>query len=437
MKPRTKKQIKITELSAKLPAITEDQINWAKKSCFPHKAYNCKNAMWCSDCGKEWVLSLMDEMKSVSGTVHCPYCHQKLDVEISRRKKSNVASYMTIVSTSGEYQVLRHIDVNRYSRINEETYYFMSEVCQQWIDETANTTIIAKPMNMGSNGWIHTEDMSIKSSSGWGYNTSGKYGINGDVYPKIKLLPVLKRNGLKRSFHGITPSVLITSLLENGISEMLLKTKQYDLLRFTNKGGRIKGNHMHAINICNRNRYIVKDASMWDDYLGLLDYFNLDTHNAKYVCPKYLKKEHDILLAKKRKVEAKLRAERNTRAAIEKAKKQKELISDFYKMKEKFFGLLITDGHIEIRPLESVTQFYQEGKALDHCVYRNKYYSREDALVLSARFGDKRIETIEINLKTLQVIQSRGMCNSATEYHDRILSLVNKNINLIRRRLTA
>lgn len=41
--------------------------------------------------------------------------------------------------------------------------------------------------------------------------------------------------------------------------------------------------------------------------------------------------------------------------------------------------------------------------------------------------GDKRIETIEVNLETLDVVQSRGVCNNNTEYHERIIQLVKKN----------
>jgi len=58
-------------------------------------------------------------------------------------------------------------------------------------------------------------------------------------------------------------------------------------------------------------------------------------------------------------------------------------------------------------------------------------------LILTARIGNKRIETVEVNLKTLSVVQSRGVCNNNTEYHDRIIKLVKKNMNLIRQKLTA
>ena len=49
----------------------------------------------------------------------------------------------------------------------------------------------------------------------------------------------------------------------------------------------------------------------------------------------------------------------------------------------------------------------------------------------------RRIETIEVSLKTLEVVQCRGLCNENTEYHDRIVNLVNSNVNLIRQRMEA
>lgn len=58
-------------------------------------------------------------------------------------------------------------------------------------------------------------------------------------------------------------------------------------------------------------------------------------------------------------------------------------------------------------------------------------------LILSATIEGRRIETIEVNLDTLKVVQSRGVCNQNTEYHDQIVSLVNANRKLIRQRMKA
>ena len=69
--------------------------------------------------------------------------------------------------------------------------------------------------------------------------------------------------------------------------------------------------------------------------------------------------------------------------------------------------------------------------------YRNVLYVRENSLILSATIEGRRIETIEVNLDTLKVVQSRGVCNKNTEYHEQIVNLVNANRKLIRQRMRA
>ena len=77
----------------------------------------------------------------------------------------------------------------------------------------------------------------------------------------------------------------------------------------------------------------------------------------------------------------------------------------------------------------------EEGRMMHHCV--SGYHNKANSLILSATIDGKRIETIEVSLKTLKVVQSRGVCNSNTEYHDRIIRLVEDNTELIRQRMNA
>ena len=84
-----------------------------------------------------------------------------------------------------------------------------------------------------------------------------------------------------------------------------------------------------------------------------------------------------------------------------------------------------------MKVLESVQEYLEEGKALHHCVFTNEYYLKEQSLILSARIDGKRIETIEVSLETMKVIQCRGLQNKSSEYHDRIIDLVNRNIRQI------
>jgi len=112
----------------------------------------------------------------------------------------------------------------------------------------------------------------------------------------------------------------------------------------------------------------------------------------------------------------------------EQMRRAKAQEADFYKLKSRFFGIVIQDGDIEISVLNSIEAYKAEGESLHHCVFRCEYYAKQESLILSAhdRKGN-RIETVELDLTQGKVIQSRGVCNSNTEYHDRIINLVNTN----------
>ena len=90
---------------------------------------------------------------------------------------------------------------------------------------------------------------------------------------------------------------------------------------------------------------------------------------------------------------------------------------------------------IDIQVLKSVGEFYEEGKEMCHCVFSNRYYdvnSKPYCLILSAKVDGKRMETIEVDLKDYAIVQSRGKHNLNSEFPERIVSLINKNMNLIK-----
>lgn len=431
MKPRTKLEKRVVALSETLKPVTEAQKRWAKKNCFDHNAYMEDGWLWCTECGKYWMdIDAKDGDKTV-----CPYCQAKLKVKKSRKKKENAETYMTIVDRVEEFQVLRHVHVQRVRGTYNggETWYSMMEVCQQWLSAGNKELVIAKPINMSGTSWNWSEKMSLK---GDGYGLYGpKYDINGYVYPRVKLLPKLVRNGLGKDFHDITPATLVRRLLNNDPwPEILLKNRQFSLLKhWFGRCGYIR--QTWAIKICNRNHYIVKDASLWTDYLDLLDYFHLDTHNAHYVCPKNLKDEHDRLLKRKEKLEAERRRRMLEEKKLEDMEKMKRNIHKFMEHIRPFLDLEIRDSDLVIRPLENISQFYAEGKAMHHCVYRLEYYNRPECLILSARVGGERMETLEVSLDTFEIIQSRAVCNGTSKHHERIIRLMNENMWQIRKRI--
>ena len=153
-----------------------------------------------------------------------------------------------------------------------------------------------------------------------------------------------------------------------------------------------------------------------------------DIHSPKYVCPENLHEAHDT-------AQRKLQIKQDKEAETRRRQKAIENEEHFQALKAPFFGITFTDGVIQVKVLESVQEYLEEGKALRHCVFTNEYYLKKQSLILSARIDGKRIETIEVSLETMKVIQCRGLQNKNSEYHDRIIDLVNRNIRQIQSRV--
>jgi hypothetical protein len=248
----------------------------------------------------------------------------------------------------------------------------------------------------------------------------------GLIYPKIKTTAIIKRNGFEGNFHDISPVALFRALLTNNIAETLFKVKQIELFKHFSSYYSFNSNLWPSIKICIRNNYIVQDASMWIDHIETLKDLGKDILNPKYICPENLKEAHSHYTKILRDVEKKKEFE-----------EQKKKIDDeqkaYEQQKRKYFNLKISDENIEIVVLNHVREFLVEGEVLRHCVFANEYYKKKESLILSARKGSERLETIEVDLKKVAIVQCRGFQNSSTEYHENIVDLVTKNIPQIRK----
>ena len=136
--------------------------------------------------------------------------------------------------------------------------------------------------------------------------------------------------------------------------------------------------------------------------------------------------EHDRLVRKKRQLQEMQKL----------AKKKEEAIKNeepYKRSKGKYLGIEFSDGQIQIGVLQSVQDFIEEGDIMQHCVFTNEYFAKQDSLILSARMDARRLETIEVSLRNYSVVQSRGKRNVNTEFHERIVKLVESNMNLIKK----
>ena len=422
MKARNKFEAAVMEQSKHLRPRTKQQIKWAFRECISHFAYRLpKGRTTCMDCGHSWVMNKPRE------TCTCPHCRAKLQVQTTRARKHKEQHYFTILTTSGNYQVLRMclLIVGMEKGCKASSYTI--EIGQYWWNAQGRKTIVAVQRVLGRyiDTFSYCSPMAVRND-----NEAYRHISYSQIYPKFKATEALRRNGFKNDFHDIAPTVLIPALLSDSRAETLIKAGRTEHLKYFLDNSRAFDACWQSYKVATRNGYDIEDISIWCDYVDMLRRLGKDIHSPKYVCPTDLHREHV-----RRQHELRRQRERE-----EKEKRRKKAMEDerrFHELKSKFFGIRFTDGTIQVHVLESVQEHLEEGTAMHHCVFSNEYYLKENSLILSATIEGRRIETIEVNLDTLKVVQSRGVCNKNTEYHDQIVSLVNANRKLIRQRMRA
>ena len=420
MKPRNKFEQAVLTQSQHLRPITKAQRQWAFRECIDHYAYRLpKGNTTCMDCGHSWQM--------IKPTEHCtcPQCGAGLEVITTRARKLKQRQYFTVLTSSGGYQVLRMYLLIAGMEKGYQATSSVMEIGQYWWDERGRQSIIAVQRTMGHyiDSFAYYSPMAIRHD-----NEAYRFIARCPLYPEVKLSDTLQRNGFEGKCYGIAPTSLIPALLTDSRAETLMKARRTEHLAYFLSRPRNWDAYWPAYKITLRRDYDITDIALWCDYVDMLRRLGKDTHNAHYVCPEDLQQAHD-------EVHRKLRARQEREQEEHKRQKAQEDEARFQKLKAPFFGITFTDGTIQIRVLESVQEYIEEGQVLHHCVFSNEYHLKEKSLILSARIEGKRVETIEVSLETMQVIQCRGLQNKNTEYHERIIELVHQNMKQIQSRV--
>lgn len=349
-----------------------------------------------------------------------------IDTNFRNKWKNVCLCYYVILERKAEWQVVRW-----YYKTTARQF----ECMQIWLNETSEV-VLAKHRYNTYDGWKESDPMTPKRIS-----ERACYSYLGDVRycpaseSKIRsLLPIFKRNGLKTSLHGFSPYALLTSLLRNPRIETLWKLHQFHLVDyFYGRDFPIPNDLWQSIRVALRHGYRFKSyrhVKDWTDMLRMMKKYGGDTHNPTLICPANFKAAHDhwVMIERNRLNREQEMYRQQRREA------QTSMVADyepiFKATREQFLDMVLTDGKIVIKAIPTAKDIVEEGKAMHHCV--GGYYNRTESLILSATINGKRIETIEVSLTNYTLVQSRGLQNKYTKYHDRIVELVNKNLQLIR-----
>lgn len=324
-------------------------------------------------------------------------------------------------------------------KVGEEPKAWTIEVFQKWIDPKGKTAIISRlrqPLSIYVDAWVLSKDMDLRNEN-FAHSVLPQYTLG-----RMSLIPELKRNGYKGDLHGMSASTLFPLLLSDPKFETLMKAEQWELMRYFAKSDYYLEKFWPSVRIAIRNRYHVKEADLWCDMLNILSRLEKDTRNPLLICPDNVLEAHNkwdkMLKAKQERERARRMRERmqeQEQRYINDKKKAKEDEAAYQEAKKRFFDLEISDHEITIRPLKSVSEFIDEAATLHHCCFSNRYFEREQSLILHAVIGGLPIETIEIDLKSMKIVQCRAKFNGTSDYHDRIVNLMNANLHEVAKRI--
>ena len=433
----TKIEREALRLQKALRPLTQKALQWVHGKHDTPALYSKSGRVWCTRCGNIEEVDLKILALDIETGYRCPSCGKILKMRHAAHSRYNNSYVFAVVAQVVKgWQVFRAVESCITAVFGERASIEQNEVWQAWISPQGREVLLSRKYTRSPFGFRWHYDTPIEFPRRHNATATGYFALpdtfstmGGAFYPHGKISPALRLRGFSSnlcSFDALGCAVRLFS----PHMETLAKTQPV-LFAYLVRRGDFETPYFHAVKVCNRNGYKIADASLWLDMCDSLAAIGADTHNAHYVCPDDLNAAHDIAT---RRHAAMLRK----KAAQEAEKRIAEDNKLYKEAKKPFFDIEIAADGLRLIVLPDVEAFHQEGKALSHCVYSNRYFERQDALILSARDEENNpVETIEVSLKTFEIVQSRGRYNQPSSRHAEIIALVNNNMNIIKAKCLA
>ena len=441
MKPKTKIEARMCELAQQLPPLPK---LLCKEGFDAFKSYGYrvprrgrKTEVWCQCCGhRQLTRGTLVELTDYI----CPQCGAHLELRPCESKRSDYhgeAHWRTYIDTFDGLLVARTFQFERINSGDKHTVLAVNEIYQNWAAPNGCEVITSRPYTRSIFGesfdfnrpfWI------VKHNSSY----TGQYGFtdmfdpcSNNIFATMNLSDDMQRDGftphvIRQLLQQQTNFIAVAARMQTDVAFRTAIKTGYDKLAIHIAESGVKF-PSHVFKILHRNHYQPKDVNMFCEYIADCVFCGVDTHNAHYVCPADLREAHQTMMRRKVRIEGE-RAIKRKREQIVKEEPA------YQKLRAAFFGLVFQAGGIKVFTAPSVASIYAEGCAMHHCVFANGYYKSAQSLIMFARdakTGDP-IETVEVNLRTFSIAQSRGLQNKLTPQHNEICALVNANMNKIR-----
>lgn len=352
-----------------------------------------------------------------------------------REHTKDTSFYFTLVTQVAEFKVKRLYRGYKFPDKHYDHYFFV-EIMREFKDGE-NTLYFGKQKNMGLyyDCFLYGSDMELRNNyrNYAGNCIADLFDMTWGEHPQS--------NGKRVPCERIDPNELGRIIKNNPVAENLYKERSplFIHLMYQTYNKQV----CRAITIAKRHgfEFTPGNTNIWFDMVRAMVRVGADTHNPVFVAPQDLQVTHDMFVNRwRRKQEEERRA-----AAIEvkmeetdrKLMQEKRTNDAYIKRRKRFYDMVLTDGLIECRVLPDVPAFKAEAEAMHHCVYTNEYYKKPWSLIMSATISGSRVETIEVDLTSFKILQCFGKHDQFTMHHQRILDLVNGQMDTIKETYTT
>jgi len=349
-------------------------------------------------------------------------------IKTAKRSFRDRTDYVAVFEAHKGYQFIRWFNIYMEGKVGQRANIFAEETMQY---------IIAPDNNI----YFKRENVATMSYNKYFiYNTELKYRkVEVQLY-EFGTTAIIKKSFVDR-FKKVHITKYICGFIIEYLNKILSGDSRYETLveshlghfalRSLNHYGNCNINKMWIpIKIALRNNYKFRNyaqMNMWLDEMTLVEELGLDIHNAKYVCPKNLRKAHVLHSNQLDNREKKLAKERDLERAVANNEK-------YIKAHKKYLNNTLETKDFIIRPLQSTIEFYEEAQYMHHCLFSAGYYKKDNSLILTVRDkNNKRIETCEVHIHEREINQCYGKFDKYTDYHNRILKTINSNLNVLLR----
>lgn len=337
---------------------------------------------------------------------------EQAHTDMDKKPKWKVYYFVSTQRTDG-IEISKYYKAHRIGRKDQFTYY---QLCIIRAERDGHVAWASRPRLYGMyvDSFANNSDITIKSERIW-YNayTKDTVVLRSSAKDFNKYSVVINRYNNVYEFQDPR----IESIIKCGYQVIV------DYLIDNRKS--LSAHLWTAFKVAHRHHFRLNSTDQvykWLCLINMLRRYGKDYRNPHYICPKDLDEAYNKMIDEH---------DRQVRIETEKIERLKanKLIAEwsdkYVKEHKKYLGIVITGAGISITPLQSVNEFYEEGKAMHHCVFSNGYCMKKDTLILSAKDEEgNRLATIEYNLPKKMIMQCRARCNQVPPRKDEIENLI-------------